>query len=233
MKGLRRLLRRPPVLAAAQSQAAAEWRTLPAAALRRPAAAARLVVVDVESTGLDMRRDRLISIGAVAVSGGVIELAQSLEVVLRQDTPSGVENILVHRIGGTRQRSGADPASALLAFLQFAGKDPLVAFHADFDRAMIGGALDRFLGVDLEQPWLDLARLAPALLGARAPQAQALDDWLAALDIRNYARHDAVADAFATAQLLLIVLASPGAQAVKTIDGLIAAERDQRWLERR
>jgi len=233
MSWLRRTLRRTPQLSAAQLQTLAEWQALPATDLRRPLDAARLVVVDVESSGLDAHRDRLISIGALAVNHGVIELAQSFEVVLRQTAPSAIDNILVHGIGGTEQCSGTDPVTALLSFLRFAGTDPLFAFHADFDRVMLGRALDATVGTDLRQPWLDLASLAPALLGRRAPRAKNLDDWLTALGIHNYARHNAVADALSTAQLLLVVLGACAGEQVKTLADLIETERAQHWLERR
>ena len=190
------------------------------------------MVVEVETSGLDTHADRLISIGALAVEHGVIELGQSFEVVLRQEAPSAVDNILVHRINGTDQCSGADPAAALLSFLGFAGTDALVAFHADFDRAMLARELEVTLGAKLSQPWLDLARLAPALL-ATVPNARDLDDWLAALDIQNYARHDAVADALSTAQLLLVILRACAIRNVNTLAQLIATERARRWLERR
>ena len=233
MNPLARWFRRPPPLDRGQMQALADWRALPAAELRGPLSEARLVVVDVESSGLDARHDRLISIGALAVDHGAIQFAQSFETILRQDAPSTTENILVHRIGGTRQREGSEPSDALLSFLRFAGTDPLVAFHADFDRLMIGRALEQTLGAGLKQPWLDLAELAPALLGERAPNAKNLDDWLAAYGIGVYARHDALADTLATAQLLLIVLGTCARQGVSTVAGLRAIGRNRHWLQRR
>ena len=139
----------------------------------------------------------------------------------------------MHRIGGTRQREGSEPSDALLSFLRFAGKDPLVAFHADFDRLMIGRALEQTLGTGLQQPWLDLAELAPALLGERAPNAKNLDDWLAVFGIGVYARHDALADTLATAQLLLIVLGTCARQGVSTVAGLRAIGRNRHWLQGR
>jgi DNA polymerase-3 subunit epsilon len=50
--------------------------------------------------------------------------------------------------------------------------------------------------------WVDLAWLAPALLPERALSCKGLDAWLKAFGIANFKRHDALADAFATAQLL-------------------------------
>ena len=55
-----------------------------------------------------------------------------------------------------------------------------------------------------------------------------------AFDIDNYARHDALADALATAQLLLVILAAAEKkQGMKTCADLISLENGQRWLRRR
>jgi DNA polymerase III subunit epsilon len=228
---LRRLLRRP-LLADADSNRLAAWCAHATLDRRQTLAAAQWVVADVESSGLDARRDRLISIGAIAVCGGTIRFGQSFEVVLRQPVASAESNILLHGIGGQRQRAGVAPASALLSFLEFAGNSPLIAYHADFDSTLIGRALARELGVTRRLPWLDLALLAPALLGTRSPRARSLDDWLAVAGIRNVARHDAVADALATAQLLLMVLAEATQRKVATIADLAAVADAQRWLNR-
>src|SRR5512134_744732 len=93
----------------------------------------RYVTVDVETTGLDMRRDRVLSIGAVSVERGMIDLSRCFEVVLRQPESSSRDNILVHRIGGQRQMAGEDPAEALVRFLEYVAYAPLVAFRAEFD----------------------------------------------------------------------------------------------------
>lgn len=139
----------------AQQQRLEAWLAQPAEDLRRPFAEARYVVVDVESTGLDLQKDRLIAIGAVAVVGGRIDLAQSFEVVLRQDQASSRANILIHGIGGAAQREGQPPVDALLDFLEFLGPSPLVAFHVAFDSTMIGRAMRAYLGINLKPPgWI-------------------------------------------------------------------------------
>ncbi|HEX4944620.1 MAG TPA: exonuclease domain-containing protein, partial [Usitatibacteraceae bacterium] len=123
------------------------WRSLADFERGRPPSSGRWVVVDVESSGLDAVSDSLIAVGALAVVDGGIDLADSFEVILRQDAPSTVDNIEVHGIGGMEQTEGEDPGEALAAFLAFIGKDPLVAFHAPFDSTMLRRAIDRHLGV--------------------------------------------------------------------------------------
>lgn len=229
--GLVRLFRRTE-LAPEPAARLAAWRALARADLNLPYERGRYVVVDVESTGLDMRRDRLIAIGAVAVVNGRIQLADSFEIVLRQAEASAKDNILVHGIGGERQREGVEPAEALLRFLDYLGNSPLIAFHVAFDETLIRRACKAYLGLDFRHPWLDLAYLMPALLPGLARKHRSLDDWLRHFGIGNYARHNALADALATAQLLLTALPLARGQGARHYRALQDIGRAQHWLER-
>ena len=65
-----------------------------------------------------------------------------------------------------------------------------------------------------------------------ARKRQALDDWTALFGIDNLERHNAAADAAATAQLLLALLARAGAQGVRRVADLSRLEKDYRFLSR-
>lgn len=166
----------------------------------------RWVVLDVEASGLDAARDRLLAIGAVALRmdgrAPRIDLGDSFEVVLRQ--PGGAvdkANILLHGIGIGAQREGVDAGDALAAFEAWLGSSPVIAFHAAFDATLIRRTQRARLGRTLRNPWLDLEPIA-AVVRADV-QARSLDEWTAALGVHNTRRHQAAADAFATAELLL------------------------------
>jgi DNA polymerase-3 subunit epsilon len=194
-----------------------------------PPRALRWVVVDCESSGLDPERDRLLSIGAVAVREGRVAHSDAFGAVLRQAQASAVPNILVHGIGAEAQLGGRDPAEALDEFARFVAGAPLVAFHAPFDQALLRRAMAA--GPWPWKPrWLDLAQLAPALYPQRELSCKSLDDWLAAFAIGHPARHDAMADAYATAQLLLILLAEAERQGLSTAGELFGVARERRWL---
>ncbi|HMM52470.1 MAG TPA: 3'-5' exonuclease [Burkholderiaceae bacterium] len=191
--------------------------------------AQRWVVLDVETSGLDQSSDRLMSIGAVAVHDRRIVVADSLEVTIRQPSASERHNILVHGIGAEAQLSGLDPKEACRQFLDYAGRSPLVAFHAAFDRAFLMRAARAFLGVPIGNAWIDLADLAPALHPGTG--ARALDDWLAHFGIPVDQRHNAAGDAFATAMLFLRLLASvpPAERRPRQLQRLAAHAR---WVAR-
>ena len=193
--------------------------------------AARWVVVDCETSGLDAARDRLLAIGAVAIRGGRIALSESFNAVLRQEIVSDAANIRVHGIGGDAQRSGRPAAQVLDDFSGFMGDGLPVAFHAPFDEAV----LRRAMGARAQsgRRWLDLARLAPVLfpgVAAANGARRSLDDWLEAFGIACPQRHDALADAYASAQLLLVLLAEAERQGAGTVDELLKLERAGRWI---
>ena len=208
----------------------ATWRAIPAVPKAASVAHSRFVVVDVETSGLNLQEDKLISIGAVAVVNGKIALGDSFYIVLQQQEASEKTNILLHGIGTAEQLKGAPPADALLDFLDFLGKDPLIAFHVTFDETMIRRALREYLGFSFKHPWLDMAYVMPSLNPPLAQRYRALDDWIGHFGIRIDARHNALADALATAQLFQVAIAQANIKEVVNFSGLYDLERAQRWV---
>jgi DNA polymerase III subunit epsilon len=202
---------------------------------RSAADPSRWLVLDVESSGLDPARDRLLAVAAVALhvegTRARIVLADSFEAVLRQpaetQTPDKA-NILVHGIGVGEQAEGVDPAQALIGFEAFAVAAPLIGFHAAFDRRLIERAMQTVLGRRLPNAWLDVAEVGAALQPQQA--SRSLDDWLAAFGIECTQRHRAAADALATAELLLRLLPAARADGTAGFAGLAKLAARHRWL---
>jgi DNA polymerase-3 subunit epsilon len=217
------------LLTPTQLQAIADWKRVAPPDNGLAHTLSRYVVADVETTGLSLTKNKLISIGAVAVRNGLIDVNDAFEVVLRQEEASTTENILIHGIGGSAQREGVDPADALIAFLKFVGKAPLIAFHAGFDQAMIEKALQEYLGLKLGQDWIDLAWVMPAVVRELERGGDGLDDWLRLFDIENIQRHNAVSDAYATAKLLQVALAQGVQFELRSPADLIKVEKARRW----
>lgn len=227
---LKSLLGDKPHLSEEQQQRFDAWQTLPTPRLDRPFTEMRCVVVDVETTGLNLMKDRLISIGAVAVVNGKIALGDSFYIILQQQAASDKGNILIHGIGHAEQLQGEPPVDALLSFLEFLGKDPLVAFHVTFDETMIKRALRDYVGLNFKHPWLDLAYVMPGLNPPLAKKYRALDDWIGHSAIRIDARHNALADALATAQLLQVAHAQALKKDISSMSDLHDLEKNQRWV---
>ncbi|MFZ3041627.1 MAG: 3'-5' exonuclease [Thiobacillus sp.] len=198
--------------------------------LKRPLADMRWCVVDTETGGLDAQRDALLAIGAVAIEHGRIALDASLEVGLTQLQSTAAANILIHGISGSEQRAGQAPHTALLDWLEFAQGAPRVAFHAAFDQTVLQRAAREQLGLSIDALWFDAAVVAPLLFPDAAPHCRHLDDWLAHFGIAVYARHGALADAYATAELWLVLLQAARRNKLDTAQQLRGLLRARRWL---
>jgi DNA polymerase III subunit epsilon len=200
-----------------------------------PVDVSRWVVLDVETSGLDPARDRLLAVAAIGLRVDwparrlAIVLADSFEVVLRQEAPSPRDNILLHGIGVQRQKEGVAPAEALRALADFAAGAPLLAFHAAFDQALIARHARSALGVRFPNRWLDIEHLC----GVGYPQvrARSLDEWLAHFGIRCAMRHQAIADTLAECELLLRVWPRVAAECAswRDVERLAAGHR---WIRR-
>ena len=232
MHWLAHLLGSKPQLSPQQQKALAAWQKLSGSSLSAPFGSARCVVVDVETSGLNLGKDHLISIGAVAVINGQIALGDSFSVVLQQATASHKKNILLHGIGNTSQTEGVPAADALLAFLEFLRKDPLIAFHVTFDQTMIRRAMREYLGCSFKHPWADMAYVMPALFPALAASYGSLDDWIAHFHISNDTRHDALSDALVTAQLFQIAMSQARRKKINNYSDMRDLEKTRHWINR-
>jgi DNA polymerase-3 subunit epsilon len=199
--------------------------------LGEPLAIARFVALDLETTGPNMATDRIISIGAVAVTARAVRHDDAFEVLLRQDQSSRVDNILVHQIGGQQQLAGEDPVEALVQCLEFVGDSRVIAFRAEFDATVFQREVRERLGMRAWPRFMDLATLLPALFPGTANDT--LDDWTRHFGLPPIGRHHAIADAYANAQLLLLALEQAQRFGIETAWGLRDVERAQRWLGRR
>jgi DNA polymerase-3 subunit epsilon len=142
---------------------------------------------------------------------------------------SDKDNILLHGIGAHAQMTGEDPQQVLRNFERWVGDAPLLAFHAAFDESMIQRAYQYQLGYKLKNTWIDVE----PLVSASYPEvkARSLDQWMAHLRIECAVRHQAAADTFATAELILQIWPRLKPLAA-TVDLMEKLARESRWLPR-
>ena len=191
-----------PKVGGADEDRLRRWSALPVPQLAVPHGRMRYVVVVGGMARLALRHDRLISIGAAGVTQGQLDLADCFTTVLRQQRTRA--DVLTHGVGGEAQLGGVEPKIAMLDFLDYLGKAPLVAFGAEADRAVLERSVKAILGVPFRHAWLDLAALLPRLFPKAACATR--DEWLDHFRIASGTWHDALGDAFGTAQLFLVAL---------------------------
>ena len=223
------LRKKKPGLDSAQQQRLAQLRSptpLGNTTLRNQ----RCVVVDLETSGLNLNRDQVLSIGAVVIEDGAVDFSQLFERTLQRAETKLSPSVLIHGLGPSAIAAGSDPVDALLDFMDFVGDSPLLAFHAPFDQHMLCRALKDSLGYRLTHPFLDVADIAPLLCPEAHIREAGLDDWINHFNLQVGERHHASADALATAELMLILFSRARQQHIDTPQAL--QERLSQWKRR-
>lgn len=229
MNALSWLTRRRTTLPADQQQRCAAL-PAPRAADDTPLAQQRLVVLDLETSGLDTKRDEVLSIGAVVIDGGAIQLGEQFECTLQRDGHTVSASVLIHGLAPSAIAAGIEPGEALLTFMEFLGDSPLLAFHAGFDQRMLARALKDTLNLRLRHPFYDVAELAPMLCPQADIRNGGLDDWTAHFALQVGQRHHASADALVTAELALILFSRARKQQADSLKAL--EQRLKSWRQR-
>lgn len=177
----------------------------------------RMVVLDLETTGLNQAKDEVIAIGAVAIRNNAIELSDQFDLVLRRPELDISETVLIHGIGPEALTRGHETEDALFYLLEWMDGDPVLAYHSAFDQGFLEKALRKTLGYTKSHTWFDVADLMPLFFPDAKPAGRGLDDWADCFGLEVSARHQAAADALATAELTLVAMNQAEKQGVQTL----------------
>jgi len=193
---------------------------------------AELVVFDLETTGLSARTSRICEIGAVRVRA--LEIVDRFETLVRTGfpLPGPIGALTGIRDEELRHAPGID--SSVRRFLAFAGDAQLVAHNARFDVAFLDRQLERLTGRRLAVPALDTAALARRLLDGRIRRV-GLASLAHFYGTSATPCHRALADAEATAEVLIRLIGEAQERGARTVGDLHAfsAPRTRRVFGKR
>ncbi|WP_299704260.1 exonuclease domain-containing protein [uncultured Pontibacter sp.] len=193
-----------------------------------PLAGAEFVVFDTETTGLDRRTDKVLSIGAIKVSGLQVLVSDTFECLVQQEGAPSTKSAEVHGLLSKELETGITEREAVEGFVDFIGNAILVGQHVDFDIAMVNQMLKR-QGIKgkLRNRSVDTAHLAIRLERRHADNhtlknaEYSLDALCERYNLPTDDRHTASGDAFATALLLLKLLSLAKKRGVTTVGELM------------
>ena len=117
------------------------------------------VALDCETTGLNVRTDEIISIGAVRIQGNRILTSERLELLVRPQGAVSADSVRVHRLRAQDVAQGMSADEAMMRLMHFIGSRPLVGYYLEFDLAMINRVLFPILGMGLPQQRMEVSGL--------------------------------------------------------------------------
>ena len=122
-----------------------------------PPPANEWVSLDCETTGLNVRTDEIISIGAVKIVGNKVMTSERLELLVRPERGVSAESVKIHRLRERDVAQGLPVEEAMKQLMRFIGSRPLVGYYLEFDVAMLHKAVWPLLGQGLPQPKVEVS----------------------------------------------------------------------------
>jgi DNA polymerase-3 subunit epsilon len=192
----------------------------------------RFVVFDTETTGLDLSKNRLLSIAGVGMTGLEVRLDDTFDVMVAQTDVGGSDAAVIHGLISNDLAGGLPEDEAAARFLAFVGDAVLVAHHAAFDIRMLQKAIAPHRGAKVWSPSVDTAQLAQRVevglmtssqaSGADERKPYQLDNLVERYGIDVPERHTAAGDALATALLFQRLLRKAEHRGIRTLGDLLA-----------
>ncbi len=175
--------------------------------LFEPPPPGEVVSIDCETTGLDTRKDDIITVAAVKVRGNCILASERFEATVRPKAKLKPDAIKVHRLREQDVAQGRTIEEALPELLRFIGSRPLVGFYLEFDVAMLNRHVRRMFGIGLPNHQIEVSGAYYERKYGDAPAGAEVDlrfaSILADLGLPALEQHDAYSDALMTAMMYL------------------------------
>lgn len=191
-----------------------------------PLAGLAVVSLDLETTGLDVRRDRIIQIGAVALDGARILEQPRLDQRIDPGMSIPPTAARITGLSDTDLAGAPSLAACWPALLQAISGRVVIGHHVAFDLAILRNEAAR-LGIDWsDPPSLDIAHL----LGGLDPTLPdlGLETITEALGVVISKRHDALGDAMGVAEVFVHLLERLRNAEIRTLgEALALADRRQ------
>lgn len=198
--------------------------------LATPITAAEYVVFDTELTGMQSRKDSIVSVGAVRMAGSRILAGQNFNRIVRPRTALTGTSILIHGITPSETQDCPGIESALPEFLEFCRDSILVGHVVSMDLRFLNNEMQRCYGAPIGNPAVDTMAITAFLRKREANRSAFHEEIPAPADLFSLATargievsraHDALYDAYITAQLFQRYLAALPAHGVRTVGDLL------------
>ncbi len=164
------------------------------------------IVYDTETTGLNPKKDEILSIGAVKIKNNKIITSEKFEIFLNPSRDISEESIKIHQIRNIDLQNGSEPNEAIEQFLNFIGSRTLVGYYLEFDIKMINRYLKPYLGIKLPNRQIEVSGIYHDKKIKFIPQGNIdlrFNSIMEDLELPIFGKHDAINDAIMTAMMFI------------------------------
>jgi DNA polymerase-3 subunit epsilon len=169
---------------------------------------AHYCVVDLELSGLDARRDEIISFGAVPIDAGRVVVGGAVYGLCRPTRALPEKSVLVHSIRTVDLTDAPTLDEAIQPLIEAMTGRVTVAHVAWVEESFLGRAFNR-QNIRLRAPMLDTFEMGRLLAFERdsTPPSRSLSKLAESLKLPTHRPHHALGDALTTAQVFIALAA--------------------------
>jgi DNA polymerase-3 subunit epsilon len=164
-------------------------------------------VVDFETTGLDYRKDHIISVGFTEIKAGRIQLLKSQHHLVKTDRRLESKNVSIHQITDDEVSTGISVKQMMDLLLQHMAGKVVVAHYKNIEQNFIQNISESMYGHQLPLQLVDTLVIERKRLHklhkSIHPNQLRLFNLREQYHLPRYNAHNALEDAIATAELLL------------------------------
>ena len=203
--------------------------------LLTPVLDASYVVFDTELTGLKPKKDSIVSIGAVRMRGRTLSVGDTFYRLVEPRTTLTGKSVVVHGITPTEAAEWPGIDALLPEFLAFCRGAVLVGHVVSIDLAFLNSDMKRLYGAPLANPAVDTfavyrwlssrERNVCAYYDGSAEDNASLFQLAKYYGIEAGEAHNALSDAYVTAQLFQRFLGRLAEQGITTLRDLVRIGR--------
>jgi DNA polymerase-3 subunit epsilon len=184
-----------------------DFLSVPFPSLDTPMKELPILAVDFETTGLNAKTDKLLSVGFVTMNNEQIRLNSSYHQIIKTKAKLQESNVIIHQITDAQKEQGQPLHTVVEQLLKaLAGKVMLVHF-ARIERQFLQQACFELYGLVPDFPIIDTLVVAKRQLDKRDvaydPSELRLSNLRHQFQLPDHHGHNALNDAIATAELLL------------------------------
>lgn len=164
------------------------------------------VCFDCETTGLDPKKDDIVSIGAVIIKNNTIISSKKFVKFVKPKTKLQADAIKIHHIRECDLEDAEDIDKVIEEFLEFIGNRTLVGYFLEFDMAMINKYLKPKVGITLPNKALEVSAIYYDYKIEKIPQGNIdlrFNTIMEELKIPTLGKHDAYNDAIMTSMIFI------------------------------
>ncbi|WP_457626811.1 3'-5' exonuclease [Persephonella sp.] len=166
---------------------------------------------DLETTGLDVKKDEIISIGAVQIKGLKVDLSTGFYTVVKPEKKPEKDTILIHGITPSQLEDAPSAEEVIPEFLEYIRGTVLVGYFVTFDIQILSRYTLKMYNLPVLNPYIDLIelyqeKLSRSYVPVEKRKIKTLEELAEEYSVPVENRHNAFYDSLITALIFIAMV---------------------------